>query len=243
MISDLHANDEALKSVLRRVRRKRIDRVICLGDVVGYGAQPNQVLDRLRRLRRARTFIRGNHDRVAAGVDDGERFNDVAREAALWTRGKLSGVNASFIRSFEVGPVIEGDLTMCHGSPDDEDQYLVNVSDAAAVLSRPQASWITLFGHTHLPSVFEQDPSGATSGTLVRGQAKVSLDRNCHYLINPGSVGQPRDRNSEASFALLDTDAATVRFIRVEYDIQETQRAIRQAGLPEVLAMRLEHGS
>lgn len=243
IISDLHANEPALKAVLRRVQRKRIDRVFCLGDVVGYGAQPNQVLDILRGIRQKPVFIRGNHDRVVLGTDDGGTFNDVARQAALWTREHLSRINAAFLRKFVLGPVQIEDVTLCHGSPFDEDEYLVNLRDAARALGRSGASWITLFGHTHLPTVFEVDSTGTVSGTILRSSTTVRLDRGSRYLINPGSVGQPRDRNPEAAAALLDTDRATLQILRVPYEREKAQRAIVAAGLPKVLATRLDHGS
>lgn len=243
VISDLHSNEPALTAVLRRVQRKRLDRIFCLGDVVGYGAQPNQVLDMLRGLRHRRTFIRGNHDRVVLGSDDGGTFNEVARQAALWTRSHLSRANASFLRSFIVGPIVVDGVTLCHGSPFDEDEYLVNIRDAGQALSRTAATWITLFGHTHLPTVFELDEQGGLSGTIIRSGATVRLNRSSRYLINPGSVGQPRDRNPEASAAILDTGKGTLQILRVPYPRERAQRAIEAAGLPKILATRLDYGS
>lgn len=244
VISDLHSNEDALRAVMQRVRRRRFSRIVCLGDVVGYGAEPNQVLDRLRTLSTPRDFVRGNHDRVVLGVDDGTSFNDVARYAAFWTRDKLSRVNRHFLGQFRVGPyTIDPDITVCHGSPADEDQYLVNLSDAEEMLRRADATWISLFGHTHLPTVFELGADGQVTGCIYRHETKVKLKRTSRYLINPGSVGQPRDRNPDAAFAILDTARQTLHFLRVAYDRGKTQRAILSAGLPKVLAQRLDHGA
>lgn len=242
IVSDLHSNAGALRAVFARVRRKKFDRVICLGDFVGYGAQPNHVLDEMRQVKRKKYYIRGNHDRVASGIDDGSGFNHAARYAALWTRDKLSAPNRRFLFSLPVGPVLEQDVLLCHGSPADEDEYVFTEYHAARVLSRYDAPWI-LYGHTHLPVVFSVDPEGQVSGVAVRGEALLRLQKGHRYLINPGSVGQPRDRNPKASFAILDTEKRTVQFFRAEYDVAESQEAILRAGLPRILADRLASGT
>lgn len=242
VVSDLHANEEALRSVLKRVRRKKFDSVFCLGDFVGYGAQPNQVLDTMRTLRSRKIFIRGNHDRVAAGLDDANGFNQAAKASALWTRLHLSPANRRFLRDLTIGPLMHKDVMLCHGSPYDEDEYVFNVHHAAQILALYQVPFI-LFGHTHLPAVFSIDPDMNVSGFAVREDATVKLDPRLRYLINPGSVGQPRDRNPDASCIILDTEKRTVQFFRVEYDLRKTQTAILKAGLPEVLATRLSYGT
>jgi predicted phosphodiesterase len=155
VISDLHSNLEALTAVLSEVRRKKVDRIICLGDFVGYGAKPNQVLDRMRQFRAQKLYVRGNHDRVVAGLEDGEGFNQAARTAALWTRTQLSGSNRAFLQKLPTGPVSDGGgIMICHGSPFDEDEYIFSEHDAYRVLKTYPAS-IIFFGHTHLPVVFE----------------------------------------------------------------------------------------
>jgi predicted phosphodiesterase len=242
VVSDLHANAEALKSVLGRVRRKKFDSVICLGDFVGYGAQPNQILDTMRTIRGRKAYVRGNHDRVAAGLDDASGFNHAAKAAALWTRDRLSAPNRRFLRDLTVGPLLYRGVMLCHGSPYDEDEYVFNVHHAAQVLSLFDAPFI-LFGHTHLPSVFSVDAEMNVTGFAVREDATIKLDRDKRYLINPGSVGQPRDRNPDASFLILDTDKRTVQFFRVAYDVERTQQSILKAGLPDILAHRLSHGT
>lgn len=242
VVSDIHSNAEALKAVLSHVRRKKFDSIFCLGDFVGYGAQPNQILDSMRQLRGRKTFIRGNHDRVAAGLDDAIGFNQAAAAAALWTREHLSAANRHFLRELPVGPLLEQNVLLCHGSPNDEDEYVFNAHHAAQVLADHEWPFI-LFGHTHLPAVFSIDEGYRVRGYSVRGDASVKLDRSMRYLINPGSVGQPRDRNPNASFMILDTTRYSVQFFRVPYEIEKTQMAILNAGLPEVLATRLKYGS
>jgi predicted phosphodiesterase len=242
LVSDLHSNAEALRAVLSRVRRKRFDHVICLGDFVGYGAQPNQVLDTMRTLRLRKLYIRGNHDRVAAGIDTADGFNPPAKHAALWTRDHLSAVNERFLQKLAVGPVARGAVVACHGSPHDEDEYVFNESHAWEVFKQHPEGQFILYGHTHLPVIFATDGRGV-SGVSVRGDSTYKLNPKLRYLINPGSVGQPRDRNPAASFALFDVPKLSVQFFRVPYDIAKTQASIRKAGLPRILADRLGSGT
>jgi predicted phosphodiesterase len=242
ILSDIHSNAEALRAVINRVRRKKYDQVMCLGDFVGYGAQPNQILDEMRKMRGTKVYIRGNHDRVAAGIDSGDGFNHAAKYAALWTRDHLSAPNRHFLQRLPLGPVEKNGVLLCHGSPADEDEYVFNEGHAAAVFDMTDAP-IILYGHTHLPVIFAIDHEGRVQGAAVRGEATVRLDRSLRYLINPGSVGQPRDRNPQASFAMYDAKRMTVQFFRVSYDVGKTQLSILKAGLPPILAHRLAHGT
>jgi predicted phosphodiesterase len=242
IVSDLHANAEALRSVMARVRRKKFDQVICLGDFVGYGAQPNQVLDVMRTMHASKLYIRGNHDRVASGLDDGSGFNNAAKHAALWTRDHLSAPNRHFLQELPHGPVRKDGVMICHGSPHDEDEYVFNEHHAAQVFATFDAPMI-LYGHTHLPVVFSIDGEGRVRGVSIRSEAVIRLDPGLRYLINPGSVGQPRDRNPQASFAMYDARRHTVQFFRVEYDVEKTQASILKAGLPRILADRLTYGT
>jgi len=242
VVSDLHANAEALKAVMNRIRRKKFDKVVCLGDFVGYGAQPNQVLDTMRTMKAPKLYIRGNHDRVAAGVEDGEGFNHAAKFAALWTRDHLSAPNRHFLQRLPLGPIRFDSLLLCHGSPYDEDEYVFNEAHARNVFDMTDAR-VILYGHTHLPVIFAMDSHGRLRGASVRGETIVRLDKDHRYLINPGSVGQPRDRNPQASFAMYDSKKMTVQFFRCTYDVEKTQMAIVRAGLPPILAHRLTHGT
>jgi predicted phosphodiesterase len=242
VVSDLHSNADAVRCVLSRVRRKKFDTIVCLGDFVGYGAQPNQVVDSMRQLRGRKLYIRGNHDRVCSGISDADGFNHAAKTSALWTREHLSPVNRHFLRSLTVGPVVHEGVMLCHGSPYDEDEYVFNVHHAAQILALYDVP-IILFGHTHLPAVFAMDGEGNVHGFAVRQEMTVRLRSDRRYLINPGSVGQPRDRIADASCLILDTERRTLQFFRVPYDVALTQSTIRRAGLPEILAARLQHGT
>ncbi|HEY0371064.1 MAG TPA: metallophosphoesterase family protein [Thermoanaerobaculia bacterium] len=242
VVSDLHANAEALRAVMKRVQRKKYEAVVCLGDFVGYGAQPNHVLDTMRTMKGRKMYIRGNHDRVASGLDDANGFNQAAKAAALWTRDHLSAPNRRFLRDLTVGPVVDRGVMLCHGSPYDEDEYVFNVHHAAQILALFDAP-IILYGHTHLPAVFSIDTEQNVRGFAVREEATVKLEPGHRYLINPGSVGQPRDRNPDAACLILDTEKHTVQFLRVPYDIAKTQATILKAGLPAILANRLQFGT
>jgi predicted phosphodiesterase len=242
VVSDLHSNIEALRAVMNRVRRKKYEQVICLGDFVGYGAQPNQVLDVMRKMHGTKLYIRGNHDRVAAGVDSGEGFNHAAKFAALWTRDHLSAPNRHFLQRLALGPVeSKSGIVLCHGSPNDEDEYVFNESHARVVFEMTTAP-IILYGHTHLPVIFAMDRHGRLRGASVRAETTVRLDAEHRYLINPGSVGQPRDRDPRAAWLLIDTEVASARFMRSEYPVEQAQADIRAAGLPTRLAERLARG-
>jgi putative phosphoesterase len=242
VVSDLHSNAEALRSVVHRMRRKKFQRVICLGDFVGYGAQPNQVLDTMRNWKARKLYVRGNHDRVVSGHDDAEQFNNAAKAAALWTRGHLSAPNRRFLEKLPLGPIEENGLMVCHGAPHNEDEYVFHDGHAAQIFDSTAAG-VILFGHTHLPAIFAVDRHHRVFGGVVTGETTFHLEPELRYLINPGSVGQPRDRNPAASFALFDSDRMSVQFFRVPYDIAKTQTSILKAGLPPILAQRLEYGT
>lgn len=242
VVSDLHSNAEALKAVMTRVRRKKFDAVICLGDFVGYGAQPNQVLDTMRTMKASKLYIRGNHDRVAAGHQEAEDFNHAAKAAVLWTRDHLSPINRRFLKQLPLGPLRRNGVLLCHGAPHNEDEYIFHDEHARVVFEESDAP-VTLYGHTHLPVIFALDSRGWVHGGSVRGEGTFRLDPNLRYLINPGSVGQPRDRNPASSFCIFDSKKMTVQFFRVEYDVAKTQTSILKAGLPPILAHRLSHGT
>ncbi|MFP3941223.1 MAG: metallophosphoesterase family protein [Thermoanaerobaculia bacterium] len=242
ILSDMHGNLVALEAVLRRVRRKRFDAILVLGDLVGYGAAPNQVVERIRRLPGRVVTVRGNHDKVAAGIDSGESFNQVALAAATWTARRLTRPNRSYLRDLPAGPrdVAEG-LAVCHGAPVDEDRYLFSERDAAEVFAEWDVS-VTFFGHTHVTSLFARDGGRILVRQLGGGRGEVELDPEAQYLVNPGSIGQPRDGDARASYMTYDSTRRLVRWFRVEYPVEDAQRRIRKAGLPDVLAERLAAG-
>jgi predicted phosphodiesterase len=243
ILSDMHANWDAFEAVLRRARRKRFDAVLVLGDLVGYGGAPNQVVEAVRRLGPRLHTVRGNHDKVVAGIDSGSNFNQTALAAAQWTTGRLTPANLRYVRDLAKGPLkVEERFAICHGSPLDEDTYVFSDVDAWEIFSRFDMP-VTFFGHTHIPSLFWLE--GRTLGVrALRGPSgRIQLDPAGRYLINPGSIGQPRDRDPRASYMTYDSERSLVRWYRIPYPIAEAQRRIRKAGLPGSLADRLALGA
>ena len=245
ILSDIHGNLEALTSVLAAAGEH--DELWNLGDMVGYGASPNQVLDTLRPI--SNLNVRGNHDRVCCGLTSALGFNPVARTAALWTQTELTPDNLEWMRSVAQGPLhpTEPGITCAHGSPLHEDHYILNMRDAWAPLQQ-MTTPITFFGHTHIQGGFAQKEhdwhelrpqfhtyNEANSWTLP-------LLPDTRHLINPGSVGQPRDSDWRAAFAIYNSDAQEIVFHRVPYDVTASQGRILMAGLPERLAARLREG-
>ena len=242
VISDLHSNWEALQAVLEDARGQ-YQQILCCGDLVGYGADPNPVADWVRS--HVNVTVRGNHDRACAGLEDLEWFNPVAQAASIWTMDQLTPENADFIRSLPMGPVTVDNFQLIHGSPVDEDDYLVNAADAVGAFPYAESP-LLFFGHTHIQGGFrwrsEQVQSIGRLHPEWQTRYLLEIDPACAYLINPGSVGQPRDGDPRAAYALFDADAEVLYYHRVPYDVQSTQRKIRDAGLPELLAARLAVG-
>lgn len=235
VLSDIHANLEAFKALLRAVE---FDRVWVLGDLVGYGANPNEVIDIVRDLE-PELMVRGNHDKACAGITEPESFSDAAKAAVLWTRRELSSQSLSFLRALEKGPAGSDRWLISHGSPRDEDEYLLSEHQLRTQLysvNRP----FCFFGHTHVPLVYSAN--GGDPRPRLRyfpGGTQITLRPEGAYLINPGSVGQPRDEDPRAAAALIDTEELEVRFLRVEYPAVEAAEKIIDAGLPEILGRRL----
>ena len=243
ILSDMHANWDAFEVVLRRARRKRFDSVLVLGDLVGYGAAPNQVVEAVRRLGPRLHTVRGNHDKVVAGIDNGANFNQTALTAAQWTSTRLTPANLRYVRELPQGPLqIEKDIAICHGSPLDEDTYVFSDVDAWEIFSGFPVP-VVFFGHTHIPSMFSLE--GRLLGVrALRGETgTIQLQPGGRYLLNPGSIGQPRDRDPRASYMTYDSERRLVRWHRIEYPVAEAQRRIRRAGLPNSLADRLAVGA
>ncbi len=245
ILSDIHANLEALEACLDAAPEH--DQVYNLGDIVGYGADPNEVTERSREL--GSIFVRGNHDKACSGLSDLHDFNPIAGMAALWTREKLTDDHLQFLRELPQGPLapIEN-VQLVHGSPRDEDEYILLASDAYVILAQAVAP-LTFFGHTHVQRCFllegkGQGKSFAPVYKSAKGKQTVKLEvkPNTKYMVNPGSVGQPRDNDPRAAFLLYDTDAGVITFHRVPYNIERAQEKIFSAGLPERLAIRLEEG-
>jgi predicted phosphodiesterase len=241
ILSDIHSNKEALSAVLSFVRRKPWDKAVFLGDLVGYGANPNQAVDMLRSLRPL-AAIRGNHDKVCSGIEDGELFNRMALEAALWTRRKLTRSNIQWLKRLPQGPLVVDDtFTISHGTPIDEDAYIFGEIEALNVFRHADFP-ICFFGHSHFPVIFALSPDAITTILTVAPSFRFKLRPGVRYLINPGSVGQPRDGNPLTSFALFDSTSRVVTIHRIPYQVRETQKKILKAGLPRPLADRLSVG-
>jgi predicted phosphodiesterase len=233
ILSDIHANWDALDAVLNDAEG-RYDLVLNCGDLVGYGPEPNRVVDWCRATNAA--VIRGNHDRAAVGLTDLEWFNPVARAAALWTADMLTEENRHYLATLPAGPATVQDFDLVHGSPLDEDEYLVSIEDVQGMQAQRTLSF---FGHTHLQGGFWIDRNGARP---LQTGGSVWVEDTAAYLVNPGSVGQPRDHDPRAAYAIYDSEARRVDYHRVDYDILSTVRKILDAGLPEVLGLRLTRG-
>jgi len=246
LLSDIHSNLEALDACLAAA--PACDLAVNLGDTVGYGANPNEVIARSRAA--GNIFVRGNHDKAVSGLMDLGEFNPAAGLATLWTRTQLTPENLDWLRSLPQGPIRVKELPevqFVHGSAFDEDEYVVNLRDALEPLLTDSVP-VTFFGHTHLQGGFVAD---GEIGDLYRpeyrtvGQPESSdwpLRRNRHYLINPGSVGQPRDGDWRAAFAVFDSDTWVVSFYRIPYHLRVAQEKILAANLPQRLATRLATG-
>ena len=246
LLSDIHANLEALDACLAAA--PSFDLIVNLGDIVGYGASPNEVTKRSREV--GNIFVRGNHDKAATGLMSLDDFNPMASAAAIWTRDQLTPENLEWLRALPHGPISLPDfpdVQIVHGSPNDEDEYVVSLGDALSPLISFSTS-LTFFGHTHLQGGFFANGSSADGFRpeyQTVGQAEsvpLELRREARYLINPGSVGQPRDGDWRAAFALYDTDAHIVNFHRTPYNLKDAQDRIFAAQLPSRLATRLAAG-
>jgi len=242
VLTDIHANLEALDACLADARSRGFDRTLVLGDLVGYGGDPNTVVERIQGLEPV-AIVRGNHDKVACGLEQAEGFNAVAKSAAKWTLDVLKPAYREWLAALPEGPVdVDEVIQICHGSPFDEDAYIFDELDAVRALkvsNRP----LCLFGHTHYPVTFELSAEGFDSmGSASAPQTLVQMKDGCKYLINPGSVGQPRDGDPRAAYAIVDTAQRQVELYRIRYAVDEAQSKVVKAGLPDVLAQRLAVG-
>jgi diadenosine tetraphosphatase ApaH/serine/threonine PP2A family protein phosphatase len=242
VLSDIHANLEALDACLDHAGTRACDQSLVLGDVIGYGADPNAVIERIRALNPI-AMVRGNHDKVVFGLEHAEGFNAVARSAARWTLDVLTAENRDWIAALPAGPKVVDELVeICHGSPLDEDAYIFDEVDARLALTAT-TRLLCLFGHTHYPVTFETvDGAFGCDGPSSLAESCLDLRQGTKYLLNPGSVGQPRDGDPRAAYGIVDTTARCVELYRLGYPIEEAQAKIVAAGLPEVLARRLSAG-
>lgn len=254
ILSDIHGNLEALRAVLDTAAGQW-DVLWNLGDVVGYGASPNEVLDIIRPL--GGWTVRGNHDRVCSGISSAVNFNPTARIAAAWTLQQLTADHLMWLRALPQGPLQPEEacggggngacVTLAHGSPLNEDQYIMNMRDAWAPLQQMTTA-ITFVGHTHIQGGFWQrehewhELRPRNTGRQEHTTWTIATQPGTRQLINPGSVGQPRDGDWRAAFAIYDSEASTVTCHRVPYDVALAQGRILMARLPDRLALRLHEG-
>jgi predicted phosphodiesterase len=242
VFSDVHANLTALEAVLGAAEGLW-EWAMCLGDVVGYGPDPNEVIERMLRLNAV--TIRGNHDKACSGAEYAD-FNPTAQAAVEWTFRQLRPEYRGWLRALPAGPVSNEDgYVFVHGSIEDEDKYLFSSEEAERSLELAPTP-VTFFGHTHMQGGFlrENGHVEAFRPTYAAEENSVTLelDPAARYLINPGSVGQPRDGDPRAAFVLVDPERRAVEYRRIAYDIAAVQERMEQAGLPEPLVLRLAFG-
>jgi predicted phosphodiesterase len=233
IISDIHANLEATETVLKKIDQVGVDRIVCLGDVVGYNASPNECVDLMRK--RQIPTICGNHDAVACGLEEPWGFNPVALQAAMWTREKLRDDNLEWLRGLPDAQKFDGFMAV-HGSPTNRNSYLFTWEDVLPhmlYVEEQKCRWC-FFGHTHSPGIFSKD-----GVYTVDNDSKFHLGNGKMYFVNPGSVGQPRDGDPRASFGLVDLETKVYELIRVNYPVKQAADRVSAAGLPALLSERL----
>ncbi len=238
VISDIHSNYSALEAVLGNAGQ--VDETWCLGDLIGYGPDPNMVIEEIRGLSNL-TCMLGNHDAAVVGRMELTAFNGDARRSLLWTSNVLTADNMDFLRSLPHGTRVRGDATLAHGSPRDPVwEYVLNTLSARLNFEHFTTPFCFV-GHSHIQSLFHLDEkSDRVSVALTRVGQRVTLKPRS--IVNPGSVGQPRDRDPRAAYAVFDTESRAWEARRVEYDIPSVQERVREAGLPEKHAVRLAEG-
>jgi predicted phosphodiesterase len=239
IFSDIHSNLEALETVLEAYQEERIDEYICIGDVVGYAANPNECIEKVRKV--AVVTLAGNHDWAAVNLFPTESFNPEAQEAIFWTRDNLTGSNKYFLKSLQLVYDAKG-LVLVHGSLDNPRffNYLTNVYGCAATFELLLDRSVCFVGHTHVPLVFIQDKQG---NTHYQDVDSIKIEPANKYIINVGSVGQPRDSIPQAAYCIFDTESQEVWIKRIKYDVFKARRKIIEAGLPPFLGDRLLTGN
>jgi len=241
ILSDIHANFDALSAVAAELTRRGPDRIYHLGDLVGYNAQPEECI--LWAMANTAAGISGNHDAVVCGRATGRNFHAAARNAAFWSRDRISPESRGYLSGLPVQRFIEGGALLVHGAPSEPGRYVDSIACAAQELSTLFASVATgpiFFGHTHAAGGFVRRGNGLVEPVPAK---EFRLQPGERALLNPGSVGQPRDRNPDASFLLFDIDDGKVTWVRVPYDVEAARRKILEAGLPPEFADRLRDGA
>ena len=242
VISDIHSNLEALEACLEALEGQGVKGWICCGDVVGYGPQPNEVCERIAALKPLHV-VSGNHDLVVIGKMELDWFNDFAQAAALWTRRALTETARGFLESLPAR-VSEDTFMVVHGSPrNPAEEYLLTRQQYLDNVSHVKVS-PCFVGHSHYTWCFQRDPASplGVKAQLLRDGQSVELPQSSSAIVNPGSVGQPRDHDNRASCGIYDDDLRVFRLLRVPYDIASVQQKMRAAALPEMLVLRLSYG-
>lgn len=249
IISDIHSNLPALKAVVADIKNQAVSSIYCLGDVIGYGAEPEETVNLIRKIAEDKTIL-GNHDKAlvhSSGTEEWMNSPD-ATEALGYQKERLSPKNIAWLKD-NTEVATRGSLCFCHGSPLSNTQYLFDDRDYReifkALAETPIA--LTLHGHTHVAALASMNEDGFIDISYPKMKDSETervyfLDEDLNYIINPGSVGQPRDNDPRASYALIDLDKGCVKFRRLEYEIHLTQGRIISAGLPEHNATRLKYG-
>jgi predicted phosphodiesterase len=235
IIADIHGNLEAFQVVLDDIQKQKCTHVACIGDVVGYNANPKECLDIVRQM--DIPCVKGNHDEYCSIEQSLEGFNPHAAEAVQWTRLQLTEVDRTWLRELKYIRMV-ANFSMVHATLDGPQRWGYVFDKLAASASFPyQTTQVCFFGHTHVPVAFIRD-------SMVRGgtYSKFKVEPGKKYFVNVGAVGQPRDGNPKAAYVVFDMDANTIELRRLDYDIATTQKKIRAAGLPERLAERLAFG-
>ncbi|MBI5643813.1 MAG: metallophosphoesterase family protein [Deltaproteobacteria bacterium] len=240
VISDIHSNLEALEAFLDQADKLKADKIICLGDIVGYNPNPNECIELIRKNKMQ--CLMGNHDSRVAGIEDASDFNLLAARAIDWTIGVLKDENLLFLKNLPRSLLVDRKFLAIHGWVSDTDRYIMGPGDALRNfelmngLEKPVS--LCFFGHTHVPAAYIEEGGSVE----LTPDNPVKIEKGRKYLINPGAIGQPRDRDPRASFLIYDSKKSQVNFYRVEYDISSTAGKIIEAGLPERLAERLKLG-
>ncbi len=238
LISDIHGNLEALEAVLAELAG--VEAFLCLGDIVGYGADPVACLQRVRALPDL-TCVAGNHDLAAVGHYDVRWFNPYAGQAILWTSRQLAPEHKAYLSSLPLASDVP-EAVLVHGSLAEPMAYVTSAAEAMQCFDE-MPDGLCLIGHTHVAEYYRQRrETRFCEQVSLWGGGRVALEPDLRYLVNPGAVGQPRDGNPAASFGIYDADAKTIEVRRVSYDIPGAQAKMRQAGLPEYLIVRLTAG-
>jgi diadenosine tetraphosphatase ApaH/serine/threonine PP2A family protein phosphatase len=238
LVSDIHSNAVALAAVLAAL--PVYDELWCLGDTIGYGPEPNLCIQKMQKL--AKYALTGNHDLASLGLVSLADFNALARTANEWNNQQLEPELRAFLQALPAQLPLPPEATLAHASPRDPVwEYILDAHTAKANLKHFDTP-MCFVGHTHVPTIFAHHEDGRSDFQRGTPGQILELKPGSRYIINPGSVGQPRDGDPRAAYALWDTNAATIRFNRVEYDIAATQGKMRAAGLPDMLAARLAFG-